>query len=103
VARFHFAQHRDRWRALVNAMMNLRVLAPRIWLVPDGTKNLFNPPIEAKILLVVSCFIFLLIIIYFIGLLLVKVYHVFQHPCNYFQFILLTESFIKFFYYYFNK
>jgi hypothetical protein len=27
------AQERDRWRAVVRAVMNLRVLAPRIWLV----------------------------------------------------------------------
>jgi hypothetical protein len=29
VERIQLAQDRDRWRALVNTMMNLRVLAPR--------------------------------------------------------------------------
>jgi hypothetical protein len=27
------AQHRGRWRALVNTVVNMRVLAPRSWLV----------------------------------------------------------------------
>jgi hypothetical protein len=30
--RIHLAQDRDRRRAVVNAVMNLRVLAPRSWL-----------------------------------------------------------------------
>jgi hypothetical protein len=33
----HLAKERFRWGAVVNAVMNLRVLAPRSWLVGDGT------------------------------------------------------------------
>jgi hypothetical protein len=31
VERIHLAQHVDRWRAVVNKVMNLRVLAPQSW------------------------------------------------------------------------
>jgi hypothetical protein len=33
VERIHLAQDRDRWRPVVNAVMKLRVLAPRSYLV----------------------------------------------------------------------
>jgi hypothetical protein len=34
----HLAQYRDRWRAVVNAVMNLRILAPRSSLVNNNNK-----------------------------------------------------------------
>jgi hypothetical protein len=32
----HFPQDRDRWRAVVNPMMNLQLLAPRSYLRAEG-------------------------------------------------------------------
>jgi hypothetical protein len=37
VERIHLAQDRDRWQALVNAVMNLLVLAPKSYLVSYNT------------------------------------------------------------------
>jgi hypothetical protein len=49
----HPAQVRDRWRALVNAVMNLRVLAPRSRSVPEkgvkyGYKQASHPHINSS-------------------------------------------------------
>jgi hypothetical protein len=37
VERIQLALDRDRWQAIVNMVMNFRVLAPRSWLVSLGT------------------------------------------------------------------
>jgi hypothetical protein len=36
----HLAQVRDRWRAVVNTVMHLQVLAPQSWLVSKQLGNL---------------------------------------------------------------